>query len=200
MPSLLMFPEHESAFIAYKTFSAITLHFTSQSYDFFRYNGKTNTSESSFLKRPDKAVFFRLSKLDDLPNRVVARIVDSRNPKSVRPHDVVDKSGLAAYDAWWDRTSDMAGLLRRDLERLPDDPRLLFQSNTPLLRLMSTGTISVETVALLVSVLQQASTLDSVLADNLRWPVVRLLLQKYLPFITVDRRTVTSAIRSRWPT
>ena len=40
-------------FKAYKLYLAVKNHFTT-SYDYFKYNGKVNAKEDSFLKRRDK--------------------------------------------------------------------------------------------------------------------------------------------------
>lgn len=196
----LMFPEHESAFDAYKTYTAVKQHFTSDSYDIFKYHGKVRASESSFMKRRDKPMFFRLSRLDDIPNRVVATIIASRNPDKVWVADVVSSEGLRAYDAWVVRTSDIEALLVRDLAHFADNPADNLKSSTPLIRLMTTETVSIESVALFIAATGRLSTLDSALQDNLRWPAYRKLITKYLPFIPVDRKLIARAIKSRWPT
>ena len=41
-------------FAAYQTYVAVRNHFKQDSYDFFRYNGKTRVGQESFLKRNDK--------------------------------------------------------------------------------------------------------------------------------------------------
>ena len=46
----------------YETFSlyqALKLHFTQESYDFFKYNGKTNVSVTTFENRKDKYHFYK---------------------------------------------------------------------------------------------------------------------------------------------
>ena len=48
------------AFQAYKTYVAIKNHFTSKTYDFFKYNGRTKASRSTFEKRNDKYFFSKL--------------------------------------------------------------------------------------------------------------------------------------------
>jgi hypothetical protein len=41
----------------FEVYTAVNLHFTSKSYDYFRYNGDTSISEKSYLKRRDKYFF-----------------------------------------------------------------------------------------------------------------------------------------------
>ena len=48
-------------FEAYLQFLALKLHFTSDHYDYFKYNGKHNASLESYDKRTDKRFFKRLA-------------------------------------------------------------------------------------------------------------------------------------------
>ena len=48
-------------FNAYKLYLAVKNHFTTN-YDFFKYNGKVNAKEDSFLKRRDKFFFAKLQR------------------------------------------------------------------------------------------------------------------------------------------
>lgn len=64
----------------FEIYQALKLHFTSDSYDFFKYNGKTNVSVTAFENRKDKYHFYKLSRKctnkDDLINFIVANFVE----------------------------------------------------------------------------------------------------------------------------
>jgi len=51
-----------SGFAAFAMFHALKLHFTSDSYDYVKYNGKTNVTKTTFSTRKDKYSFYRLSR------------------------------------------------------------------------------------------------------------------------------------------
>ena len=51
-----------SGFAAYALYNALHLHFTSKSYDYFKYNGKTNVTKDTFAKKKDKFTFYKLSR------------------------------------------------------------------------------------------------------------------------------------------
>ena len=58
-----------TGFAAFALYNALKIHFSSDSYDFFKYNGKTNVSKQSFTTRKDKYSFYKLSRkysLEDL--------------------------------------------------------------------------------------------------------------------------------------
>ena len=48
-------------FDVFKTYLAIKLHFTSDSYDYFKYEGKINCKLDTFTKRNDRYFFHKLS-------------------------------------------------------------------------------------------------------------------------------------------
>ena len=56
-----------TAFESYKMYVALKLHFTTDSYDYFKFNGKTRVTETNFEKRKDRYFFKKLTnrKKDD---------------------------------------------------------------------------------------------------------------------------------------
>jgi hypothetical protein len=52
-------------FESYTTFLALKNHFTTDSYDYIKYNGKVGAKPSSFDVRKDKYQFYKLSKHKD---------------------------------------------------------------------------------------------------------------------------------------
>lgn len=70
-------------FDCYSLYCAVKLHFTTDSYDFFKYKGKIKRlSKDSYLKRKDKYFFEKLGKkysYDELPKFLFLNL--SKNPK-----------------------------------------------------------------------------------------------------------------------
>ena len=64
---------------AYGLYESLKLHFSKDSYDFFKYNGKTNISLNTFDNRKDKYHFHKLSRKfsdkDVLINFLVANFI-----------------------------------------------------------------------------------------------------------------------------
>ena len=50
-----------NSYEAYTLYLAIKLHFTSDSYDFYKHNAKVNSSFNTFLKRNDRFFFHKLT-------------------------------------------------------------------------------------------------------------------------------------------
>ena len=47
---------------AFSLYESLKLHFTKESYDFFKYNGKTKVSVQSFENRKDKYHFYKIGR------------------------------------------------------------------------------------------------------------------------------------------
>jgi len=52
--------EEGSGFSAFALYNAIKLHFTTDSYDYFKYHGKTNVTRDNFAIRKDKYTFYTI--------------------------------------------------------------------------------------------------------------------------------------------
>ena len=66
-----------SGFAAYALWNAIKLHFSSN-YDYFKYNGKSNVTKTTFSTRKDKYSFYKLSRrysLDELKQYYIANLL-----------------------------------------------------------------------------------------------------------------------------
>jgi len=68
-----------SPFEAYRMFTAVKLHFNSDSYDFFKYHGKVRVDETKFETRRDKYQYYKLSKRVDPLLLVVANLFYNSN-------------------------------------------------------------------------------------------------------------------------
>ena len=68
---------------AFSLYTSLKLHFNSDSYDYFRYNGKVNTSVDAFENRKDKWHFYKLSRRFDNEEQgrdfIVANLVHDSN-------------------------------------------------------------------------------------------------------------------------
>ena len=51
-----------TGFETFGLYESLKLHFSKDSYDFFKYNGKTNHSVQTFENRKDKYFFYKLSR------------------------------------------------------------------------------------------------------------------------------------------
>ena len=70
-----------SAFECYREYVALKQHFTQPSFDYFKYNGKSNVSVDAFENRKDKYHFYKLSRKyqtkDEYVNFLVANLFEN---------------------------------------------------------------------------------------------------------------------------
>lgn len=91
---------------AYCLYSAIKRHFSGDSYDFFKYDGKTRLKESSFDKRVDKPLFKKLSTHPDPKLFLVANF--AHDPKTWIGPLIRDSSHQKIYLEWKSEISSIS--------------------------------------------------------------------------------------------
>ena len=141
-----------SGFAAFAMWNALKLHFTG-SYDYFKYNGKTNVSKQTFSTRKDKYQFYKLSRkysLDELRHFYVANFLADNN------HwvgDLLTPQGEEIYKKWQKVNQSLTYTFENDiiwmLEKVkePNDMLVVERNQFPLLlQHTMSGTINLETV------------------------------------------------------
>ena len=180
----------------YETFSlyqALKLHFTQESYDFFKYNGKTNVSVTTFENRKDKYHFYKLSRRlaqkEDMIDFIVANFVEDENAwvgsllledaeVNYRKHQKVIQSMSYNFESEC-----------RDLFDGLDDPNSILRVGDDyptLLRKALRKEVTIETVCLLNNQMGFVPVWSKKIADTIHWPNYRLKLLKYAAFLPKD--------------
>jgi T4 gene Gp59 loader of gp41 DNA helicase/T4 gene Gp59 loader of gp41 DNA helicase C-term len=181
-------------FAAYAIYNAIHLHFTSKSYDYFKYSGKTNVSKDSFLKRKDKYKFYKLSRkysLEQLKDFFVANFIEN----DVNWVGELDgELGETTYKKWIKRRDSLTYTFQNDLDCIfekvskPDDIIRITSSHYPkLLTITMSGDICLETTCILNDLLKFMSMWDKKIDDDIVWPNWKMKLERYSPFINYDK-------------
>jgi hypothetical protein len=180
-----------TGFEAYKIYLAIKMHFTSKTYDFFKYEGRVSATEASYQKRKDKWFFIKLAKCKDPYDVVLANLIT--NPKKWIGN-IVDDQGMQVYQDWLLRKESLTYMVKLDLNNLDED--FLSNFNVPenqhpnILKLYLSNKISLETLIILLDISEKYEYIDSHLADDVVWTEVRNLYFKYKPFIEYDRSKI----------
>ena len=96
---------NEKSFNLYVNYLAIKKHFTTDSYNYHKYNGKIRASFDKFVTRPDVYFFFKLSKMDSPQDVLLANMI--ANPNSwIR--DIVEETGERNYIEWRKRMDSLS--------------------------------------------------------------------------------------------
>ena len=187
---------------AYVLFTSLKLHFTSTSYDYFKYHGKTNVSESTFTKRRDKFSFYKLSRkynLEELKNYYVANFLegDIRWVGSISAAD-----GEECYNKWQRRIQSLTYQFEQDIIHLFESSgNFLYVDNGDypyLLKMMMQGEVMIETVVILNDIMGFFPMWDKKIVDDIVWPNWRLKLEKYTPFVRYDKAKFKAIVKEHY--
>lgn len=179
---------------AYALFQSIKLHFTTNSYNFFRYNGKTNVSKETFASHKAKYSFYKLSRrydITDLRDFYISNFLVS-DIKWIG--EITSTDSELVYKKWQKRNQSLTYSFEQDIIGLlvaVDSPNELLSvegGQYPLLlREMTHNTISIETVCILNDIMNFLPMWDKKILDDVVWPSLKRRIEKYTPFLTYDK-------------
>jgi len=192
-----------TGFAAYALWNALKLHFTSDSYDYFKYNGKTNVSKQTFSIRKDKYQFYKLSRkysLEELRDFYVANFVYGKS-------DWVGEllqDGNENYLKWQKIIQSLTYTFENDIVHLLDEVEkpndlLLVRSNEfpKLLQSVMNYSISIETVIILNDIMNFFPMWKKQIDDDIVWPDWQRRIEKYSPFIHYDKSKLKNILKEK---
>lgn len=187
-----------NGFEAYKEYLAIKNHFSLDSYDYIKYNGRISASEASFLKRKDKFFFTKLGrrfdKQEELRDFLVSNFLQN---EKIWVGNLLDEKHLDVYKSWQKKQQSLSYVFRSDFSNILsfiDNHDLTFDelfairdNELPLLlQLQQEDTIQVETLIVMDKVLGFFRRWDKKVEDDIFYPIVRKRIKKYEGFIDYD--------------
>jgi hypothetical protein len=181
-----------NGFAAYCLYSALRLHFTSNSYNYFKYNGKTNVSKDSFMVRKDKFSFYKLAKqyyVEDLKYFIIANFLVG---KTRYVQELIEQDAVDTYTAWLKRTQALSYRFKEDLGELfkhsPAELLKVKDGQLPLVvNLTMRSVVTIETLVILDDLIGLFSAWDGKIDDDIVWPDFRNKCLKYKPFLNYDK-------------
>jgi len=185
-------------------YQSLKLHFTTDQYDYFKYNGKTHISVESFEHRKDKWHFYKLSRRlqskDDMVNFIVANFVANDN---VWVGEMLDEQSDILYRQRQKVIQSLSYTFQNDCARLFGDiqnPNAILQSESGDYPMLLTRAlrkeIEIETLCILNSLLGFVPMWTSKITDTIRWPNFRRKILKYTPFIDYDKTRFKQILKS----
>jgi len=180
----------------YETFGlyqALKLHFTQESYDFFKYNGKTNVSVTTFENRKDKYHFYKLSRRlaqkEDMIDFIVANLVED---EKTWVGSLLMEESEVNYRKHQKIIQSMSYTFENDCQKLFDgvkNPNDILMTDGDYPVLLKKGlqkSVNIESVCLLNNMLGFVPMWSKKIADTIHWPNYRMKLLKYSAFIPKD--------------
>jgi len=175
---------------AYKLYVALKNHFNSDTYDYFRYGGKTRANGKSFEMRPDKYFFIKLAKHKDPEKYVLANIIeDSAN---VWVGELINEQRAEDnYKRWLSRQESLTYIFTEELNQLDEEYNNNFtvaSNNHPLLlKLLNKKKISLETLIILNDMCGFFRHWNKHIDEDVIWPTIHKTCKKYKPFLKFDK-------------
>jgi hypothetical protein len=179
-------------FDTYKIYLSLKNHFTKDTYDYFKYQGKVRANLQSFYKRRDRFFFEKLSrnKTDqEVIDFFVANFAHTDDPSSLWIGSIIH-DGDTHYKEWQKRIQSLSYFFKEESEKLFGDHKFedvfnCSKSHPILLKMFLGGKISIETMIIYDRIFLYGKKFDKKLEDPV-WETVSLKIRKYSPFIHID--------------
>jgi len=197
-----------TGFAAYALWNALKLHFTSDSYDYFKYNGKTNVSKSTFSTNKSKYHFYKLSRkynLEELKNFYIANFIQG---KGDWVGDLL-QDGDENYTKWQKTQQSLTYTFENDIMYMfdsvdgaefwhIDDYFKPIDGGWPMLiTKMMHDKIKLETVCILIDIFDCMPRWEKQITEDIVWPTHRRIIKKYTPFINYDKQKFKEILKEK---
>lgn len=190
---------NEQSFGLYVNYLAMKKHFTTDNFDYHKYNGKIRATYDKYRTRPDVYFFHKLSKMEHPRDVLLSNMIEKPNAWI---RDIVEESGEARYLDWKRRIESLGYLFKSELSKLDDDWQANFATpdgQHPLvLRLFIQKQISVETWTILTHIANIFPYWDKNLVDKIVARDIIRLSKKYRPFLEIDEKKFKDIVRERF--
>jgi hypothetical protein len=176
----------------YCTYQAIKLHFGSENYNFFHYDGKTRVSIDAFQKRRDKFLFHRLARKyrdDEMVPFLVANFVHSDDNWT---KSLLEDEAEETYRNWKRTTDSMSKIYVEDLQKIATKETFnnLFKVEDgqfpKLLVAFLQKDVTIETMVILNNIFDFIKIWDKKISDDIIYPKVSRKIRKYGSFLNVN--------------
>lgn len=182
-------------FNAYKTYLSVRNHFNSN-YDFFKYKGKLNVSQDSFLKRSDKYFFAKLErkyKGDQLVYFFVSNFIDSEDSWS---GSLVTNQSEEVFLNWLKRIESLKYNFQKDCKYLLNEMEIknysfndlydCSNSHPVILKKYMGSFVTIETIVIFDKILGLFKKFDKLLNDDIVYQKISKKAIKYSPFVSIN--------------
>lgn len=175
-----------TAFQLYVAYLALKNHFTKDSYDFHKYQGKVAVSQTSFETRRDRYSFEKLARHRDPLGMLVSNIL--HNPNVWIGSISGDAAAEQIYFVWKKRQESLAYSFKEELKSIGDVDDALFvepNSQPKLMKLALRGAVSIEALCIIQACWNILPYWDAEV-EPAGWSDLRMKMVKYAPFLEYD--------------
>jgi len=181
-------------FAVYKKYLALKLHFTTDKYDYHKYEGKVNSKLETFTKRNDRYFFHKLSKQYNEQEILGFFISNFLADSKKWVGNLMRNDGKDVYLAWKKYNDAFAYHFKRDCLLVYnnfndrglsfDDGFRVFKGQHPrFLGLLLSKKITFETAVVFEKAIRFSKQWDRDIKEKVVWPVVLNKIKKYEKFV-----------------
>ncbi len=179
-------------FEVYKTYLSISRHFTTNTYDYHKYCGKSRCSLKSFYSNKSRFFFEKLSRKysdEEIINLFVANYSFLEISGTIWVGDIV-RNGEENYKNWMRKMQSLSYVFKDEVSILNSknfDEMFKIEGNKhpKILKEFLQKKISLETLIILNHILDYKKNFDKKLVDPV-WEFVSMRMKKYAPFLHID--------------
>jgi T4 gene Gp59 loader of gp41 DNA helicase/T4 gene Gp59 loader of gp41 DNA helicase C-term len=181
-----------SGFEVYKLYLALKLHFTTDTYNYFTFNGKSRASLQSFEKRKDRYFFKKLAtKFDneELIQYFVSHFVANENTWIGNISVITDSK---VFSDWKRKIQSMRHIFEQDVDTLLKENKFenvfkVVSTHPPLITKYLSSSVTLETLVILNQLVRYVKDFDKTITEPLVWPELKRKVVKYEPFLSIDK-------------
>ena len=190
-------------FDAYCLYLAISNHFNTESYDFFKYNGKVPVKLPAFLKRNDKYHFAKLARQhrDDLKDFLVANL----SKQKYYGRNLLDSECTDNYKEYKKRKQKLTYTITEDMRYLQDKYETLKTTldskdgqHPPILKEFLGKKITAESFIAFDMIFGVFEDYNEMIQEKFIWPKENNRLTKLKPFIEFKQVKLRQIMRDIW--
>ena len=172
---------------AFTLHNAINLHFNG-SYDCFKYNFKTNVTEKTYWKRPDKFALTKIGKRFKSKDDIILYFAAHQVAGNKYSGDMIRDE--ETYTQFLKRIDSISYLFRNELEEISDvkfDSLLEIEETYPrIVQLHLEGRVSLETLCIVNRLTGFIEEANSRISETILWPDLYKKITKYQSFLKFD--------------
>lgn len=187
----------EESFNTYIDYLALKKHFSSDSYDYKKYNGKIKASFDKFQTRNDAFFFYKLSKKKENHEILLSNIL--KDPK-VWIRDICEDTGYDVYLNWKKKIDSLNYQFKSDLNKLKEDYKSNFvvpQNGHPyLMSLLLQKQITIETFTILTNISNVFPYWETEIVDKIISGDIIRLSKKYYGFLDIDDKKYKEIVKN----
>lgn len=184
---------------AFKLYTALKNHFNTDSYDYFKYNGKVRVSENTFDARKDKYMFYKLSKHEDPLTLLVSNLSEKPN---MWVGDLFEMNADYNYNEYIRRKQSLTYIFQTDIDNLLENFNSNFQiedGDYPyLLKLLTRKKITKESFIIIQDCVRFFSIWNKSITDPVLWPKIAFNCKKLFPFMQYEKDKYCAMLKKKF--